>query len=84
MHTLPQWSSPHFMNDGKPSFSPPPVMMDSPGTALVPHPNNHKQDVQSLIRRSEEMFLIPNGLSDVVAFGVALLIISLLPFLLQH
>lgn len=27
MHTLPQWSSPHFMTNGKASFSPPPSMI---------------------------------------------------------
>jgi hypothetical protein len=107
MHTLPQWSSPHFINDGKPAFSPPPVMVDGSTTssssvpssvsssdnavaAVIPQQSEskpqktHKADVQSFVQRGEEMFLIPNGLSDIAAFGVALLIISLTPFLFKH
>jgi hypothetical protein len=91
MHTLPQWSSPHFMNNGKPSFSPPPMMMDSSGNAAMSHEHhqqekqhNNVMDMKSMIRRGEEMFLMPNGFADFVAFAVAFLIISLSSFLLMQ
>ncbi len=44
---------------------------------------NSGSSIQLFIRRSEEMFLIPNGLADIAAFGLALLILSLVPILLQ-
>ena len=81
MNTLPQWSSPNFINDGKPAFSPSPVMPDSVGDEVISkQPEHQTMNMNSIIRRSEEMFLIPNGLSDVVVFGTALLIIALFPF----
>lgn len=89
MHTLPRWSSPHFIINGKPSFSPPPVMMDTSGNAaatssLQQEHQNHTMDMKSMIRTGEQMFLVPNGLADIVSFGVALLIISMAPFLFVH
>lgn len=114
MHTLPSsGSSPHFItNNGKPSFSPPPIMVDVSGnedsqapsvmidssnnavsttttTIAMQHDDDHDHgDAASLwntmIRQGEEMFLIPNGLSDIVAFGIALLILSLAPFFIFH
>lgn len=97
MHTLPRWSSPHFMNNGKPSFAPPPMTMQSGGsgsTAVMTTPRSpqssttskkkKKPNIQSFIRQSEELFLIPNGLADVAVFGLALLILSLTQFFLQQ
>jgi hypothetical protein len=90
MHTLPRWSSPHFITNGKPSFSPPPMMIDSSGNVAMDPNHQHQHDkrsnnpmnnMKSMIQRSEEMFLIPNGLGDFVAFAVAFFIISLTPFL---
>jgi len=89
MHTLPRWSSPHFIINGKPSFSPPPVMMDTSGNAaaassLQQEHQLNTMDMKSMIRTGEQMFLVPNGLADIVSFGVALLIISMAPFLFVH
>ena len=84
MNTLPK-ESPHYLTNGKHDFSPPPVMVESTGVAVAPHPEGHPDhNMQSFIQQSEEMFLIPNGFSDVAAFGAALLIISLAPFLFNH
>ncbi len=92
MHTLPQWSSPHFINNGKPSFSPPPMMMDSSDNAALPHVHHQQEeqqhknvmDMKSMIRRGEEMFLMPNGFADLVAFAVAFFIISLSSFIFMQ
>ena len=93
MHTLPRWSSPHFMNNGKPSFAPPPTTIQIGGTssaaALTPPAqsgatSSKNPNIQSFIQRSEELFLIPNGLADVAAFGLALLILSLTQIFLQQ
>lgn len=88
MHTLPRWSSPHFVNNGKPSFSPPPSTMMVPQqsgstAATMTPPPSPSTSIQSMILRGEEMFLIPNGLADIAAFGLALLILSLTPFFFQ-
>jgi len=85
MHTLPSpQTSPHFMNDGKRSFYPPHMMVQNGAAAVTINQHHSNQsDLQSLIRQGEEMFLIPNGFSDIVAFGVALLILSLAPFVLH-
>mmetsp|Transcript_5111 Transcript_5111/g.6601 ORF Transcript_5111/g.6601 Transcript_5111/m.6601 type:complete len:202 (+) Transcript_5111:241-846(+) len=72
MHTLP---SPHYITDRKPTFYPPhTVTQDDAGATAMNH--RPKSDLKSFVRQSEEMFLIPNGFSDIVAFGLALLILN--------
>lgn len=97
MHTLPRWSSPHFMNNGKPSFTPPPIMVQSgagsndngSSTVAMTQPpsaqskNRNNSNIQSFMQRAEELFLIPNGLGDIVAFGCVLLILAFAPYFFQ-
>lgn len=90
MHTLPSPQlSPHFMTNGKTTFYPPHLAIQSnAGTtgAMDEHQRHHQKsdtNLQSFVRQGEEMFLIPNGFSDIVAFGVALLILSIAPFILH-
>ena len=61
--------------------------MNTGGSAVAVHPTDHHTPapaLQSFAQRGGEIFLIPNGLGDVVAFGAALLIITLAPFLVHN
>lgn len=75
-------SVPPMHNYEKPAFD---VAKSGGGAAVVTDPSYHHSDhtLRDYIEQGEELFLMPNGLADAAAFGMALIIISLAPFVLQ-
>lgn len=54
--------------------------------AAIANPDyyHHDHTLRDYVEQGEELFLMPNGLSDAFSFGMALLIIALSSFMLQQ
>ena len=53
--------------------------------AAIANPDyyHHDHTLQDFVEQGEELFLLPNGLSDAFAIGAALLIIAATPYLVS-
>lgn len=54
--------------------------------AAIANPDyyHHDHTLRDYVEQGEELFLIPNGLGDVVAFGAALFIVAMAPLMAGH
>ena len=58
---------------------------NNPVAAIAnPEYYHHDHTLKDYVEQGEELFLMPNGLSDAIAFGAALLLIGAAPFLVQN